>query len=114
MTAYEIPNLRFSGESGAAVARRRFVKVNATETVEQTVDGEKAIGVSMNDASAAGEVLEIADGIVIVESGAAVASGAEVQSDLNGKAITKAAGVSNGTALTESTGAGQLITVKIN
>ena len=28
MAAYEIPNLRFSGEAGDNIARRRFVKVN--------------------------------------------------------------------------------------
>ena len=68
MNAYEIPKLRFSLPAGEDVARRRFVSVNSSsEGVIATAAGS-AIGVSMNQA-ADGEVLEIADGIAIVEAG---------------------------------------------
>lgn len=112
MAAYEIPNLRFSLVAGADVARRRFVKPDSNGAGIQTVAGDAAIAVSGNDPKS-GEVLELADGIVIVEAGAAVAAGASVQSDADGKAITLAAGTKIGTALTAATAAGQLISVKM-
>ena len=114
MSAYEIPNLRFSAESNAAVARRRFVKLLSTEKAAVAGAGEAVVGASMNEATAAGQVLEIADGIVMVEAGAAVNAGAEVQSDAAGKAITLAAGIKAGVAVTTAAGAGELISVKIS
>ena len=73
MNAYEIPNLRFSVPAGEDVGRRLFVTVASDGNgVVATADGT-VIGVSMNEA-AADEVLEIADGIVMVEAGAAVAA----------------------------------------
>jgi len=86
MAAYEIPNLRFSLEAAGPVARRRFVVVDANGKGAQAGAGELAIGVSMND-PAAGEVLEVADGIVMVEAGAAIVAGSEVQSGTDGKAV---------------------------
>lgn len=112
MAAFEIPGLRFSAEAGADVARRRFVKLNASEKGVQTGEGESAVGVSMNDPKS-GEVLEIADGIVMVEAGAAITAGTDVQSDADGKAITKDAGIKAGTALTSASAAGELVTVKM-
>lgn len=92
MTAYEIPNLRFSGESGAAIARRRFVKFNSDGKVIQAVAGDiNIVGASSQPCTKAGEVAEVYDGIVMVEAGATVAAGAAVQSDADGKAITLAA-----------------------
>jgi hypothetical protein len=112
MHAFEIPNQRFSLPSGEAVARRRFVSVNSdSEGVLATAAGS-AIGVSMNQA-AEGEALEIADGIVIVESGEAITAGADVQVGTSGKAITKTSGVGVGVALTSTTGTGQLVAVKL-
>jgi hypothetical protein len=111
MTAYEIPNLRFSAEAGAAVARRRFIKFDADGNAIQAVAGEAAVGVSMNS-STVGEVLEIADGIVIVEAGGVVAADGLVQSDANGKAVALGLGIPLGVALTASTGAGNFIAVK--
>ena len=57
-------------------------------------------------------IVEIADGLVMVEAGGAVTSGAAVASDANGRAIT-AAEDGIGIAITAATGAGQLITVKL-
>lgn len=111
MAAYEIPNLRFSLEAGAAVVRRRFVKV-VGDKGQQAGAAEAVIGASANDAAIA-EVLEIADGIVIVEAGAIVAAGAEVESDIDGKAITLALGKKAGYAMTAAGAVGELISIKI-
>lgn len=112
MNAYEIPNLRFSAPAGEAVGKRRFVTVNSSsEGVIATAAGS-AIGVSMNQA-AAGEVLEIADGIVIVEAGGAIAAGADVEVGANGKAVAKTTGIGVGVAITSATGAGQFVAVKL-
>lgn len=112
MNAYEIPNLRFSLPAGEDVARRRFVSVNSSsEGVIATAAGS-AIGVSMNQA-ADGEVLDIADGIVIVEAGGVIAAGADVEVGANGKAVAKTTGIGVGVAITGATDAGQLVAVKL-
>lgn len=112
MNAYEIPNLRFSLPAGEDIARRRFVSVNSSsEGVIATTAGS-AIGVSMNEA-ADGEVLDIADGIVVVEAGGAIAAGADVEVGANGKAVAKTTGIGVGVAITGATGAGQLVAVKL-
>jgi len=112
MAAYEIPNMRFSAEAGATVARRRFVKINADEQGVHAGAGEAVIGVSMVDADV-GEVLEIANGIVMVEAATAIEAGSEVQSDAYGKAIPLAEGIVAGIALTNASGAGSLVSVLI-
>ena len=110
--AYEIPNLRFSLLAGADIPRRRFVGVNASGEGVIAAAAGPAIGVSMNEA-AAGEVLEVADGIVMVEAGADVVAGVAVQSDDNGRAITLADGTKVGVALSSAAAAGVLVAVKI-
>lgn len=110
--AYEIPNLRFSLPAGADIPRRRFVGVKATgEGVIATAAGS-AIGVSMNQA-AAGEVLEIADGIVMVEAGGAITPGAGIEVGTNGKAVTNTDGIGIGIALTGAAGDGNVVAVKM-
>lgn len=110
--AYEIPNLRFSLPAGADIPRRRFVGVNASgEGVIATAAGP-AIGVSMNEA-ADGEVLEIADGIVMVEAGGAITPGAGIEVGTDGKAITNTSGIGIGIALTGAAGAGNIVAVKM-
>lgn len=52
-------------------------------------------------------------GIEIVESGAAVAADAAVQTDASGRAITLAAGANQGRALDDAAGAGEFIRVKL-
>ena len=112
MAAYEIPNLRFSAEAGTAVAHRRFVKINADEQGVQAGAGEAVIGASMVDA-AKSEVLEIANGIVMVEAAAAIEAGSEVQSDADGKAIPLGEGTVAGVAMTNASGNGALVSVLI-
>jgi hypothetical protein len=112
MHAYEIPDLMFSLPAGADVSRRRFVDVNALSQAVYATAASSTIGVSMNEAEA-GEVLEIADGIVMVEAGDAIVAGADVQVGTDGKAITKTTGVGVGVAITGAAGAGELVAVKL-
>lgn len=109
MFAFEIPGQRFSLPAGAAVERFRFVSVNANSNGVTATASATVIGVSMNKA-AANEVLEIADGIVMVEAGEAITAGVAVASNASGQAI---AGDGNAVALTGATAAGELITVKL-
>lgn len=116
MYAYEIPNLRFSLPAGGAVARCRFVAV-ANDAAIQANASTPVIGASMNLVTAeeieAGErIVEIADGIVMVEAADAIASGAAVYSDAEGKA-TATGTVVAGVAITAAAGAGALVAVKI-
>lgn len=110
MAAYEIPNLRFSAVAGEAITRRRFVKPSTDPEFLMADAGEAAVGVSMND-PAENEVLEVADGIVMVEAGEAITAGQEVQSGANGVAMVLASGKKTGTAITGGD-TGDLITVK--
>lgn len=109
MNAYEIPALRFSLPAGNDVARHRFVSVNGDSAGVLAGSDTAIIGASMNEAKA-GQVLEIADGIVVVEAAGAVTAGATVTSDAEGKAV---AGEGSCIAITSATGAGQFIAVKI-
>jgi hypothetical protein len=52
-------------------------------------------------------------GVLVVESGAAIAADAAVQTDASGRAITLAAGVNLGRALDAATAAGEFIRVKL-
>lgn len=111
MYAFEIPGQRFSLPAGAAIERCRFVSVNANSAGIPATAATPVIGVSMNKVEA-DQVLEIADGLVVVEAGAAITAGAAVYSGADGKAAatgTNACGI----AITGATAAGELITVKI-
>lgn len=109
MFAFEIPGQRFSMPAGADVERCRFVSINENSAGITATAATKIVGVSMNKADA-GQVLEIADGIVMVEAGGAVTAGVAVASNATGQAV---AGDGNAIALTSATAAGELITVKI-
>lgn len=113
--AYEIPNLRFSGEAGGEIKRRRFVTVNATGAVVTAVAASAVIGVSSVPCSKAGEVAEIYDGIVMVEASAAIAPGAKLAPTADGRAVTATGDSANvtGIALTAASAAGELVTVKL-
>jgi len=110
--AYEIPNLRFSLPAGEDIPRRRFVSVNSSGEGVIATAGGATIGVSMNEA-ADGEVLEIADGIVIVEAGGAITPGDGIEVGTDGKAVTNTNGVVVGTALTGAASANLFVTVKL-
>lgn len=117
MNAYEIPNLRFSLPAGGAVARARFVSVDANGKGIQAGAATQIIGASMNlitaEEIAAGErIVEVADGIVMVEAGEAITSGVVVYANADGKAVTTGTVVA-GIAITDATAEGNLVAVKI-
>lgn len=117
MNAYEIPNLRFSLPAGGAVARNRFVSVNAAGKGVQATASTHVIGASMNlvtaeEVAANERIVEVADGIVMVEAAGAIASGTAVYSDAEGKA-TNDGSLLVGVAITDATDAGQLVAVKL-
>ncbi|WP_405119213.1 DUF2190 family protein [Pseudomonas leptonychotis] len=91
----------------AALTARRFAGFDGNVCAA----GAKALGVievsTDADNAAPANVL----GVILVEAGAAISAGAEVQSDASGKAITKAAGVGNGFAWDAATAAGDLIRI---
>lgn len=111
MNAYEIPSLRFSMPAGGAVARHRFVAVDANGNGIQAIATSNIIGASMNQTKS-GEVLEIADGIVMVEAVKAVTAGTLAYADADGK-VTDAGTVVAGSVITSAV-AGGLAAVKIN
>lgn len=116
MAAYEIPNLRFSGEAGGVIERRRFVTVDANEKIIQ-VDGntDTIIGASSLPAKL-DEVAEIYDGIVMVEAGEAIVAGSAIMADAQGRAVAFVTGsgvVQAGVAITNAGAAGELCSVKI-
>lgn len=121
MNAYEIPSLRFSLPAGGAVKRHRFVAVDANSNGIQAIADSNIIGASMNEASA-GQALEIADGIVMVEAAKAVTAGTLAYADADGKVtdgkVTDAGTVVAGTVVAgiviTSAVAGGLAAVKIN
>ena len=118
MNAYEIPNLRFGLPAGGAVARHRFVSVSADGTGIQATASTPVIGASMNLVTAAentagGHIVEVADGIVMVEAADAITAGVPVYSDAEGKATATGTTNAAGIAITAATGAGSLVAVKI-
>lgn len=111
MNAYEIPSLRFSLPAGGAVKRHRFVAVDANSNGIQAVADSNIIGASMNETSA-GQVLEIADGIVMVEAAKVVTAGTLAYADADGK-VTDTGTVVAGIVIASAI-AGGLAAVKIN
>lgn len=90
-----------------------FVKVTGAHQVgiASGVD-DPIIGVMQNKPQVEGQAATVGIfGVTNMIAGAAVAAGAQVQSDTSGRAITLAAGTKRGVALSASTGAGQLISV---
>jgi len=71
----------------------------------------KALGVSNAETPQDEQLPLLAVGIALVTSGDAVSVGDQVESDTNGKAVPLDAGVSNGYALDQATGADEVIRV---
>ncbi|MGR3760896.1 DUF2190 family protein [Roseobacteraceae bacterium NS-SX3] len=101
--------LTFTLQLTGAVAERRFV----TAAGAQAGDGEAAIGVSRNGEAAGRSVTIDAVTVVDMVAGAAIARGAEVQSDADGKPVAKAAGALTGTALTAAANPGDIVKILI-
>ncbi|MBN4667883.1 DUF2190 family protein [Pandoraea nosoerga] len=87
--------------------RRRFVAFDGTVCAA----GAKALGVVEADTEAGGVAPANILGAILVEAGGAIAAGAEVESDASGRAVTKAAGTSNGYAWDSAAAAGDLIRI---
>ena len=93
--------------AAAALSRFRFVDYSGNVAGA----GERVLGVPTTDFSSGEQASVTTHGEILVEAGAAIAVGAEVESDANGKAITKAAGVANGIAWDAAAAAGDLIRI---
>ena len=93
--------------AAAALSRLRFVGLTGAVCAA----GAKALGIAEAAADLGEQAPVNTHGILLVEAGAAIAAGAEVESDANGKAITKAAGISNGFALDAAAAAGDVIRI---
>ncbi len=73
--------------------------------------GVKALGVIAVDTEADNMAPADVTGIILVEAGAAIAAGAEVEADASGCAIAKTTGVGNGYAWDTATAAGDVIRI---
>lgn len=112
MHGYEIPNLRFSALAGAALPKRRFVTVNSSEKAVLPAAGAAIIGVTSNITAAVDEVVNMYDGIVMVDAAGTIAAGAKVQTNAEGKAVVVSTGEAVGMAMTGAVSGG-VVTVKI-
>jgi hypothetical protein len=112
MAAFEIPKLRFSGIANAALKRRRFVIPSSDTNYAYATATAATVGVTMND-PAINEVVEIADGIVMVEAGEEINAGQQVEVGTDGVASVKDAGLAVGMCITSAGAANELATVKM-
>ena len=74
----------------------------------------RAFGVAQKDVAIGGLVGIFRGGVVPMLAGAAITAGAEVESNADGKAITLAAGISNGQALNAAAAEDDIIAVALN
>jgi hypothetical protein len=121
MTPFRSAGLRIPGlMAGADLSANqfRFVKPGGTElqVVAIAAATDKPIGVQYDVPNAAGKAIEVqSDGVVEVIAGAAIALGAEVQTNATGKAITATTGGTVvGRALIAATADGDRISVLLN
>lgn len=116
LTAYEIPGGQFSLPATTAIARYRFVSIDADGKAIQATASTDVIGVSRNEIDPVRypdtQVVDIADGIMMVEAAGEIACGAKVASDANGK-VVEATDVSVGIAFSSAASAGTLVAVKL-
>ena len=93
--------------AAAALTKQRFVNFAGAPAVA----ADATLGVA-NANYDAGEQAGVATaGEILVEAGAAIAQGAQVQSDAQGRAITLAAGVASGRARDAAAAAGDIIRI---
>lgn len=97
---------------GSIVAATALIKARFVSYADGVpAAGAACKGVSGDNVKAGESVSVKARGWIVVESGAAVAVGAEIETDNLGRAITRNAGVSLGRALDAATAAGQFIRI---
>lgn len=102
-------NFTLSVVAAGVIVANRFV----TPAAIQAVAGDNAYGVADSQAAVGERFPVVNQGSAIVETGAAIAAGALVQSDATGRAITKAAGTTLGRLAPGevATAAGQFVEV---
>lgn len=92
----------------AAIAASRFVQLDGT----QSAAGEYAAGISHYAGVANGDYIPFTElGRDILEVGAAVAIGAAIESDAQGRGITKTTGITLARAVTGAAAAGEFVEV---
>ncbi|HJU70380.1 MAG TPA: DUF2190 family protein [Paucimonas sp.] len=91
----------------AALSRFRFADYGGSVAGA----GERALGVPTTDFDAGEQASVATHGEILVEAGAAIVAGAEVESDATGRAITKDAGIAFGVARDAAAAAGDIIRV---
>ncbi|MCB1738708.1 MAG: DUF2190 family protein [Rhodocyclaceae bacterium] len=102
------PILTLSVAASGAVAAHRFV----TPARDQAVADENTLGVARTAAADTEQVAVDVLGTTVVEAGAAIAAGATIKSDANGKAVTWAtSGGKVAVALEAASADGDLIEV---
>jgi len=111
-------------DAGAGGVRpNRIVKLASAGTVvEAAAGGDPLLGVALDyqkadrSAIAQGERVDVAeDGVVEVEAGAALSVNAEITSDADGRAAAATTGdIVLGTAQNGTSGAGELVAVKVD
>lgn len=93
----------------AALAKYRLVSYAGAPTTA----GTRALGIAVTNFDA-GELAGIAThGELLLEAGAAIAVGAEVESDGVGRAVTKTTGIAFGVARDAASAAGDIIRVLV-
>ena len=96
--------------AAAAIVQKRFVNFEG----KQATAGQPAVGVSVYDADQGDSLAVDALGIVLVESGGALAAGDVVASDAQGCAVKQAASaITLGRALDAAVGANEVIRIKL-
>ena len=93
----------------AAAALTRFRFVDFTGNVASA--GERPLGVATTDFDTGEQASVATHGEILVEAGAAIAAGTEVESDASGRAVTKTTGVAFGVARDAADAAGDIIRV---
>jgi len=95
--------------AAAALARFRLVDYSGNPTSA----AERALGVAVTNFDTGEQAGVAVKGEVLVEAGAAIAVGAEVESDSSARVVTKSAGVVVGVARDAAAAAGDIIRVLI-
>lgn len=91
----------------AALTKRRFVSLAGAPTAAAAWSP----GVAETDCDVGLQATVNATGIILVEAGAAIAAGAQVEADAQARAITLAAGQALGRAMDAAAAAGDVIRI---
>lgn len=101
------PILTLSMTAVAALTINRMVGLDG----DVCAAGAKAAGMAQVNADAGEQTPVAALGVILVEAGAAITAGSEIESDASGRAIAKTTGLGNGHAMDAALAAGDVIRV---